>query len=71
MACLLKPAEGAQLHEVAHVEAVRRRVEAGVDRQAGLVEALGEVRVRHLVDQAAEDEVLRKRGHASDFAIRR
>ena len=65
VAGLLKAPEGAQLHEVAHVEAVRRGVEAGVDRQSGLVEALREVHVGHLVDEAAEGEVLRKRGHAS------
>ena len=65
VAGLLEAPERAELHEVAHVEAVRRRVEPGVDREPGLVEALREVRVGHLVDQAAEDEVLRERGHAS------
>ena len=65
VARLLEPAQRAELHEVAHVEAVGRRVEAGVDREPGLVEALREVRVGHLVDQAAEGEVLRERGHAS------
>ena len=65
VAGLLEPAQRAQLEEVAHVEAVRRRVEAGVDREAGLVEPLRELGVGHLVDQAAEGEVLRERGHAS------
>ena len=65
VAGLLEPAERAELQQVAHVEAVRRRVEPGVDREPGLVEALRELRVGHLVDQAAEGEVLRERGHAS------
>ena len=65
VARFLESPQRAQLHEVAHVEAVGRRVEAGVDRQPRLVEALREVHVGHLVDEAAEGEVLRKRGHAS------
>ena len=65
MARLLEAAQRAELQEVAHVEAVGGRVEAGVDREPGLVEALREIRVGHLVDQAAEGEVLRERGHAS------
>src|SRR6202034_3882346 len=65
VAGLLEPPERAQLHEVAHMEAVGRRVEAGVHREPSSVEALREIRIGHLVDQAAEDEVLRERGHAS------
>ena len=60
---LLEPPERAQLQEVAHVEAVRRRVEPGVDGEAGVVEPLRQLGVGHLVDQAAEGEVLRQRGH--------
>ena len=41
MAGVLEPAQRAQLHEAAHVEAVGGRVEAGVDREPGLVERLG------------------------------
>ena len=65
VARVLEPPQGAELHQVADVEAVRRRVEPGVDGEPGLVEALGKIRVGHLVDQAAEGEVLRERGHAS------
>ena len=65
VAGLLEPPQRAELQQVAHVEAVGRRVEAGVDREPRLVEALREIRVGHLVDQAAEGEVLRERGHAS------
>ena len=61
---LLEPPQRAELEQVAHVEAVRRRVEAGVDRQPRLVQTLGQFGVGHLVDQAAEGEVLRERGHA-------
>ena len=68
---LLEPAQVAELEQVAHVEAVGRRVEAGVEGEARLVETFRQVGVGHLVDQAAEGEVLRKRGHASDAAIRR
>ena len=70
---VLEPAQGAELEEVAHVEAVGARVEAGVEGDGGarVVEPLGQVGVGHLVDQAAEGEVLRERGHAFDAAIRR
>ena len=68
---LLEAAERAELEQAAHVEAVGARVEAGVDGEARLVEPLGQLGVGDLVDQAAEGEVLRERGHAFDFAIRR
>ena len=69
----LEAAQRAELEEVAHVEAVGARVEAGVERDGGarVVQALGQVGVGHLVDQAAEGEILRERGHAFDAAIRR
>ena len=71
MARLLEAPQRAQLEEVADVEAVGGRVEAGVDRETGLIEPLGELGVGHLVDQAAEGEVLGERRHGLDFAIRR
>ncbi len=67
---LLEAPQRAELQQAAHVQAVRARVEAGVDREARLVEPLGQLGVGHLVDQAAEGEVLRERGHAFDSAIR-
>ena len=65
VARLLEPAQRAELEEIAHVEAVRRRVEAGVDREPGLVEPLRELGIGRLVDEAAEREVLGKRRHAA------
>ena len=71
VAGVLEPPQGAQLQQVAHVEAVGARVEAGVDGQPRLVETRRQLGIGHLVDQAAEGEVLRERGHAFDSAIRR
>ena len=70
---VLEAAQRAELEEVAHVEAVGARVEAGVEGDGGasVVQSLGQVGVGHLVDQAAEGEIFRKRGHAFDAAIRR
>ena len=65
VARLLEPPERAELEEVTHVQAVCRRVEAGVDREPGLVEPLRKPGVGHLVDQAAKGEVLRQRRHAA------
>ena len=69
----LEAAQRAELEEIAHVEAVGARVEAGVERDGGarVIEALRQIGVGHLVDQAAEGEVLRQGGHAFDAAIRR
>ena len=67
----LESTERAQLEEIAHVQTRRARVEARVEREARPVEPLGQAGVRYLVDQAAEGEVLRERGHALDSAIRR
>ena len=65
VAGVLEPPQRAELEEAAHVEAVRRRVEAGIHGEPWLVEPLREIGIGHLVDQAAEGEVLREGGHAS------
>ena len=66
---LLETAQRAELQQAAHVQAVGAGVEARVDRESRLVEPLGQLGIGHLVDQAAEGEVLRESGHAFDFAI--
>jgi hypothetical protein len=73
----LEAAQGAQLEEAPDVERVGRGVKAGVDGEVVVVvivavEAADEVRLGlgHLVDQAAEGEILRERGHAFQVAIR-
>ena len=59
----LEPAQGAQLQEIAHLQAVDRRVEADVDALAPGVEPREQCRVAHLVDEPAEREVLRAARH--------
>ncbi len=59
----LEAAEIAQLEEMPHVEAVGRRVEPAVRRQRSGVEAAGQRGIGHLMDEAAEAEVLDEVNH--------
>ena len=59
----LEAAQGAELEQVAHVQAVGAGVEAGIDGHAPGVESLEKGGVGDLVDQATKGEVLRERGH--------
>jgi hypothetical protein len=69
----LQAAERALLQQVPHVEAVRRRVEAGVDGQRAGGAGVGGIEARQqlvggdLVDQPAEAQVLGEGGGLHDL----
>ena len=71
MAGLLQAAKGAHLEQVAHVQAVGRRVESRVPGHPPAVEAGPELRIGHLVDQPPEAEVFDEGGHGHSLPCRR
>ena len=74
MAGVLEPPRGDHLHQVAHVQARRGRVEAHIEPHAPLGQGLAQrVEVRRVGDQAAPLEVVEKGGvdgHAWAFRSR-
>ena len=70
MAELLEPPQQQQGHEVADMQAERRGIEAGVDRDRPLGEAGSQgVGVGRIVDQTAGEEIVEDGGGAHDWSL--